>query len=1152
MPTLDPRARYPSDKNRIAIPTLSGGVGRQAPTKRAVNEAENLDNILVTLERSVEKRSGTNFIHRYTDADFDTLSTTPNNSSLNLHDQSLDADYKFFWFQISEEQRYLIAINYASTSITEYMQIFRVTKDGFYECTIEDYNTQALLDYFTYDGGVSTVKADDSLSAITLGPQMLINNNKVYAGYTSKERTFEVGDDLNGVDKESGTAWCKLDLDGEFKTLGSNNYDEDLKGRKLVYYTSTPVDPEGQASVYVNGKFYIKNNQVFHSIADGTDLKPWLLKRYSTNGDIDFADVTEDSSNNFQAATTLEEDIPLDFVDFHVTRLQIREHQHDSSISTSRFSMTFSLEEGRTKFKGLDKFFINNRDIPLSQGVNSQNDPSNPTEWYITWDEATTDVIADLANDADTASSTVPFDLSYSFRGVVQDYTLPTSLNDYVDTTTDPNKITLDLSDEDITSLTMIFNCIREGTAEDGNYPAYDTDAGTDAASFTLRSDDDGGPIAKFIPVEDWRYPDSTRRYLGNQLSDFSEFKFPPKEGESNLDNDGSKGAANTSNDFTKFNQPAVDMDGKIEETLPLLYSDIDAQGDGKIYYVENSYAGEVPGYYIIKDEDNSPYTRLIRTPLEYSVLDEERFPKILKIKTPSDGSTAEVFTVINMDLEERRSGNLNTNPGPEAFKNGAQRRIQSMAFFRDRLFLSAADTVFSSRTGDFSDFWVQNPGVVADTDPIDVRLSTNKYAEVQTMTPFSSNMFINTGSDIQFTLKGSENNITPFTAEVSPSAFYSTSPLVDPVLLGSQIYFFAPKRAYVFFNDATVSINQAIEVSLTCPNYLPTTFGDVAVVPGYDSVCMIDADSPKFLYMYTNRYQGSNVVQNAFYRYIYDVDMMAVNSYDNDIYFVSRHVIAGDPDTYEYFLEYQKFFEEDHAVPRLDHQVLLAESDSTLGSVSYNGGTDQTTITVNNYGNLNPDTLYIGVSTAAETRAGEVINLSANRSDVVVSIAQNSGNLEIVLQGDFSTAGNFRKFVIGTSYTSTIQLSPQYLRDQNNNVVEGVMSLRTLHLQHHNTGNYRVEKSIRGRRKIQLEFSPAETDETAIIVGDNDVPIFTGDPDDVPMPLYEKIGESFTKIMGFAAETDIFIVSDYPNPLNITQIELKGRFTAKTSGFVR
>lgn len=41
---------------RLQINTLSGGVGRQAPTKRLTSEAENLDNCLVTLEKSVEKR----------------------------------------------------------------------------------------------------------------------------------------------------------------------------------------------------------------------------------------------------------------------------------------------------------------------------------------------------------------------------------------------------------------------------------------------------------------------------------------------------------------------------------------------------------------------------------------------------------------------------------------------------------------------------------------------------------------------------------------------------------------------------------------------------------------------------------------------------------------------------------------------------------------------------------------------------------------------------------------------------------------------------------------------------------------------------------------------------------------------------------------
>ena len=1117
MPTFDKRARYPGGQSRVAIPSLSGGVGRQAPTKRAINEAENLDNVLVTLERSVEKRSPTNFIQRYEDSILSTLDTTVTDSSLNLADQTANADYGFFWFQVSEEQRYLIALNFASASSTDYMQVFKVTKDGFYECTFESGVLAANHAYFT-EGNDGTKKFKDSLSSITVGPQMLINNNNVYAGYTSIPITFNGTTDQldpgNGDPVYTPAAdevhWCKVGLDGNVIKSG-NIYTEDIKGRKLVYFTTTPVDPEGQASIYVDGKFYIRNDQVFVEVPGGTDLEDWLYKRVNESGTLSVT--TESPANHYITSNEL---IPLDFQEYDLENFDIF---YDNTVSYVK--LIFHAQAGRDLFQQLSQLSIEGKPLTVSDATASDNGPS-PTEWYLTWAHA------DGAEDVTAAvhgldNNKFPFSISYNFFGTVEKYTsVPASLTNVV---TDYGAGTFTLTADTV----LIFTCTKDGTAN-ALLPDPSIEAGESDAAFELRSDEDGGALAKFIPVEDWRYPDSTRRYLGNKLSDFSEFKFPPRAGELTADNDGAPSA-----DAAELNLPPVDMHGLVGETLEELYDDLSAGGTGKIYYVENSYAGEVPGYYIVKDVANSPYTRLIRTPIEYSVLDADRFPKILKIKQFNAG--IEEFTIENMNLEERRSGNLQTNPGPEAFKEGVQRQIKSMAFFRDRLFFSAADTVFSSRTGDFSDFWVQNPGIVADTDPIDIRLSTNKYAEVESMTPFSSNLFINTGSDIQFTLKGSENNITPFTAEISPTAFYSTSPLVDPVLLGSQIYFFAPKRAYIFFNDSTVSINQAIEVSLTCPNYLPTNFGDITVVPGYDTLCMIDNDNKKFVYMYTNRYRGSEVAQNAFFRYIYDSDIVTISSYDNDIYLVSRH------SDYKHYLEYQKFYEEDLSVPRLDHQISISESGGAGGSITYDGVDDETTIVVENYGNPLPDTLYIAVDQPEEERAGEIILLASGQRDeeVVKGVSSSNGTLTIVLAGNYTTNSNYRKFIIGTSYTMTIQLSPQFIRDQNQNVIEGVFSMRTLHLQHHNSGSYRTEKKVRGRRSVILEFTPEELDESQV-----------SDPDDLPMPLYEKQGETFSKILGFAAETDVYIVSDYPNPVNIAQIEIKGRFTNKTSGFVR
>jgi hypothetical protein len=561
MPTFDKRARYPGDQTRIAIPTLSGGVGRQAPTKRSLNEAQNLDNVLVTLERSVEKRPPTNFIQRFSNANLTTLDTSLTDSRLSLANSTVTADYGFFWFQISEEQRYLIAIDYSSTSSSDdYIQIFKVTKDGFYECTIDGTDETDNHAYFTYGNSSSSFR--ESLSSISIGPQLLINNNKVYTGYTGVAKTWTATDigasaQLDGVTVPSSmlgkTSWVKSGLDG--KPLGATgtppNYQEDIKGRKLVYYSSTPVDPEGLASIYVNGQFYIKNNQVFSSIANGTDLKDWLKKRYNDTGTLEFATVTYPGTNQNQVYKfeTLPEDIPLDLITFKVKALTLENDQYNPDTSVVPYiKLAFDTLEGRTKFLELDKFYIGdiglNIDVSLAQVTIS--DDSNG--YYITWtsqggSDDEVDEILDLANTA--ANSAIPTKLSFNIRGIVQDYTLPTDLQSLV-TDYAAGDYTLNLTGnlEDNASIVLIFTCIQEGTAEDGDHPAYNTEAGTDAASFTLRSTDDGGSIAKYVSAEDWRYPDATRRYLGNKLSDFSEFKFPPKAGESNLDNDGAKGAA--------------------------------------------------------------------------------------------------------------------------------------------------------------------------------------------------------------------------------------------------------------------------------------------------------------------------------------------------------------------------------------------------------------------------------------------------------------------------------------------------------------------------------------------------------------------------------------------------------------------------------
>ena len=88
----------------LPIYTLSGGVGRQAPSKRLPSESEEIINALVTVERSVEKRPG---------ADLIPFKGDPTNENYNGNALPIpDTDnLEYFWHALSDGLRYLFVID---------------------------------------------------------------------------------------------------------------------------------------------------------------------------------------------------------------------------------------------------------------------------------------------------------------------------------------------------------------------------------------------------------------------------------------------------------------------------------------------------------------------------------------------------------------------------------------------------------------------------------------------------------------------------------------------------------------------------------------------------------------------------------------------------------------------------------------------------------------------------------------------------------------------------------------------------------------------------------------------------------------------------------------------------------------------------------
>ena len=630
--------------------------------------------------------------------------------------------------------------------------------------------------------------------------------------------------------------------------------------------------------------------------------------------------------------------------------------------------------------------------------------------------------------------------------------------------------------------------------------------------------DEDREP--KRIEVKDWVYPDSTTPQLGQSLPTFADLRLPP------------------------LTADVTDGNNNAELMLEALYGltpggQIHNSADGKVYYIQGGYQGQAPGYYIAKDVDPVPHMLKVRTPDEYSVLDAKRLPVELEFTGVSGGVSTWQWSLI--DWAPRTSGDLTTNPGPTPFKDGRQSKLATIAFFRNRLWLSSGDVVFSSRESDFTDWWIEDPGLIIDRDVIDIAASTNTYTPITSMVPFKEYMFVNTNADTQYELMGSENQITPFTAELQPMTFYSTAPLIDPMTLGNNIFFFDAERLYLYLGRGG-TLSTAAELSAHCPKYLPRSYGTTAVAAAQDTVLATDATNESDVYLYTTRYRGEQILQNAFYKFQYrDLEVKSMRSWDNHVYMVTR---SGN----KFSITRQLMRFDATEVPRLDNkQKLTLFNDSVLSANDpkfavgdtcnsvQDATVNQTTVRIPQVITDDLDN-YLLVGDTGIVYSLSSATASATYTDLVVN--------GLLPDGDYW---------FGSKYLTTIQMSTQFMRDNENNPVEGILNLASLTTRHFETGNYDILVQRRGRPLADIQAAYVERDPALR----NFISSFaaprsdTFDESNLSIGNIENQGDFVSKVLGFSDKTDIYILSDYFTPMNITNLQLRVKFKQTSSSIV-
>lgn len=182
-----------------------------------------------------------------------------------------------------------------------------------------------------------------------------------------------------------------------------------------------------------------------------------------------------------------------------------------------------------------------------------------------------------------------------------------------------------------------------------------------------------------------------------------------------------------------------------------------------------------------------------------------------------SDGS----FHFKRLMWADRAVGDEDSNPAPSFVGE----TLNDMFFYRNRLGFISGENVILSASADFFNFWFRSAATIADTDPIDLAVSSNKVCILTHAVPFSRELML-FSREGQFVLS-SDGVMTPKSAKVDQITSFDYSDDAQPLGVGQSIFFISNRVNYCslmryYTVQDVADLKDAEDVSAHVPTYLP------------------------------------------------------------------------------------------------------------------------------------------------------------------------------------------------------------------------------------------------------------------------------------------------------------------------------------------
>ena len=499
--------------------------------------------------------------------------------------------------------------------------------------------------------------------------------------------------------------------------------------------------------------------------------------------------------------------------------------------------------------------------------------------------------------------------------------------------------------------------------------------------------------------------------------------------------------------------------------------------------------------------------------------LDEDTMPLVLYradrnvfFVGPADGATrtltvgTETYEYTFPTWGGRAAGDETTVPSP-SFIGWP---LKDHVLFRSRYFVIGGESVVASEVDDVFNFFNATATQVLETDPIDIRATSESSIDLNWILPVDESMLVFSDKS-QFRLQAADADVlTPRTAIILRLSNVEMNPHLRPKIAGPNAVFatseygFTGFREYQFFDTQSrrigLNLGGSQNITLNVPKYISGDADLWDVGESLDYFVARSGSDPQHLFVYKYLWQVTQgavqKLQESWSTWTFDGDVQWARFFDNRLWMVMTY-----PDgTFTVTLEAEELTDTDNPEIYLDRQLLFPECNQTPQqndniSTSYDDATNTTTFILPYTFRGHTDAV---IRFDNDTNRGLWIGSGDAGSDRIVCQIHGDWRNELISFG--------RRYDFQYTFTNAYVPTKDQARRRVVGELDGRLQVATWTINHFNTGSYEVVVSRKNRandsvtkfraRMPNVMNNRLDTETQALETGSLRVPIYSRNTD--------------------------------------------------------